>query len=116
MTALAGKRQCAGREAFDVDAPETLRAARRARREAPAVYRARPVPRERVEVLLRRVALVPREAVLGIAAMPAAHQPVAANLRENRRRADRRDLRVAVDDGLEQKRPGAAFEARQLIP
>src|SRR5690554_1212251 len=115
MAVLADERFRARRVSLDLDDSCTLCAARRARREAPTMDRARPVPRERLEVLSRRIAFVPLKAVLWITAMPAPHQPIAAYLRENRRRADRGDLRVAVDDRLEQERPRAALETRQLV-
>src|SRR5690606_16137816 len=92
------------REALDA------RTAQRARRKAHAMDRARSEACQRLEVLARRVALVPIETVHRIASVPAPHQAVAADFREDRGRADRRHLLVAVDHGLEQERPVARSE------
>ena len=78
-------------------------------RERRTMDRARPEFLEGAQVLRGGVALVLIESVLRIAAMQAAHQPVAANLRENRRGADLGDQIVAVDDRL------GAIQARVLL-
>src|SRR5262245_45733520 len=56
------------------------------------------VARHRVEVLARRVALVPVESIARIQAMELEHGPVPRHLGHNRRRRNRGAARVAVHD------------------
>ena len=64
--------------------------------ETAAVNRARPQPTERLDVLRRRVALVPGQAVARIGAVQFNHQPVAVLFGEDRRGGDRWAKRVAA--------------------
>src|SRR5437870_11846661 len=64
------------------------------------VDRAGPVPVERGEVLGRRVALVAGEAVRGELAIGLEHDPVARDLRDDRRRRHARAASVAGDEVL----------------
>src|SRR5512145_611283 len=69
-------------------------------RERRAVNRARPELLERAQMLCGRIAEILIEAVLRITPMQPAHEPIAADFREYRRRADLGQQVVAVDDGL----------------
>src|SRR2546425_10676388 len=67
--------------------------------EGPAMLRARSVPRQTGEVFGRAVALVFGKLVLRVEPIEFPQARVASHLGEDRRGADRRRARVAVDDG-----------------
>src|SRR6187551_255806 len=79
-------------------------------REGRAVDRAGPELLERAQVLVSRVTEVVLEAVLRITPMQPAHEPIAADLRQDRRRTDLGQQIVAVDDGLGPVQPRALAE------
>src|SRR5688572_19224969 len=83
-------------------------------RERRAVNRARPELLERAQMLCRGIAEILIEAVLRIAPMKPPHEPIAADFREYRRRADLGQQVVAIDDGLRAIQARALAERRNL--
>ena len=90
----------------------------RHRREAAPMRGTRSVPRQRREMLRRAVALVLREAVAGVPAVELDQQRVARGLGEDRRRRDRRDVAVALDDRARRRRraPGQRLPSTSASP
>src|SRR3982750_1735165 len=72
---------------------------------------ARPQDVQGLDVFARAIAFVSRQREPRITTIEIAHERVARRLRENRRRADRRNTGIPFDHRLEQ-----AFEAETVAP